>query len=40
MCGYGACLCLYLLSDCLGVCGKVCCVVGVVEDSGLLALEC
>ena len=27
-------------SDCVGFCGKVCCVAAVVEDSIFLALEC
>ena len=27
-------------SDCMGVCGNVCCVVAVVKDSVFLALEC
>ena len=27
-------------SDCVGVCGNDCCVAAVVEDSGVLALEC
>ena len=37
---YGACLFYVCCSDCLGVCVNVCCVVAVVEDSELLALEC
>ena len=36
---YGACLFLCLLSDCVGVYGKVYCVAVVVKDS-CLALEC
>ena len=27
-------------SDCVGVCGNVCCVVAVVKNSVFLALEC
>ena len=34
-------VCFYVYcSDCVGVCGNVCCVVAVVEDSVFLALEC
>ena len=35
MCVYGACLFFYVCcSDCVGVCGNVCCVAAVVKDSG------
>ena len=27
-------------SDCVGVCGNVCCVVAVVKNSGFLSLQC
>ena len=27
-------------SDCVGVCGNVCCVAAVLDDSVFLALEC
>ena len=27
-------------SDCVGVCGNVCCVVAIVKNCGVLALEC
>ena len=30
---YGACLFYVCCSDCVGVCGNVCCVVAVVKDS-------
>ena len=35
-------VCLFYIgcSDCVGVCGNVCCVAAVVEDSWFLALEC
>ena len=38
---YGACLFYVCIccSDCVGVCGNVCCVAAVVEDS-FLALQC
>ena len=36
---YGACLFL-CCSDCLWVCGNVCCVAAVVKDRAFLALEC
>ena len=32
---YGACLFYVCCSDCVGVCGNVCCVVAVVKDSGI-----
>ena len=35
---YGACLFYVCCSDCVRVCGNVCCVVGIVEDS-VLVLE-
>ena len=31
---------LLCCSDCVGVCGNVCCVVAVVKNSVFLALEC
>ena len=31
---YGACLFYVCCSDCVGVCGNVCCVAAVVKDSG------
>ena len=31
---------LLCCSDCVEVCGNVCCVAAVVEDSGSLAMEC
>ena len=37
---YGACLFYVRCSDCVGVCGNVCCVATVVKDSVFLALEC
>ena len=34
-------VCFYVCcSDCVGVCGNVCCVVDVVENIFLIALEC
>ena len=36
---YGACLFYVCCSDCVGVCGNVCCVAA-VENSVFLALEC
>ena len=40
MCVYGA-VCFYVCcSDCVGVCGNVCCVAAIVKDSGFLALKC
>ena len=36
---YFACLFYVCCSDCVGVCGKVCCVAAVVKKS-VLALEC
>ena len=35
---YGACL-FVCCSDCVGVCGNVCCLAAVVKDSSFLALE-
>ena len=36
--------CMYLAhvccSNCVGVCGNVCCLAAVVKDSGVLVLEC
>ena len=38
---YGACFCFYVCcSDCVGVCGNVCCVAAVVKNSGFLTMEC
>ena len=37
---YGICLFYVCCSDCVGVCGNVCCVVAIVKDSVFLALEC
>ena len=37
---YGACLFYVGCSDCVGVCGNVCCVAAVVKNSVFLALEC
>ena len=37
---YGACLFYVCCSDCVGVCGNVCCVAAVVKNSVFLALEC
>ena len=35
------CVCFYVCcSDCVGVCGNVCCVASVVENSIFFALEC
>ena len=31
---YGTCLFLFLCSDCVGVCGNICCIAAIVEDSG------
>ena len=40
-CIYMAYVCFYVCwSDCVGVCGKFCCVAEVVKDSVFLALEC
>ena len=39
MCVYGARVFYVCCSDCVGVCGTVCGVAGIVEDS-VLALEC
>ena len=34
-------ICFYVwCSDCVGVCGNVCCVAAVVKDSVFLALKC
>ena len=35
---YGACLFYVCCSDCVGICGNVCCVAAVVKDSGFLSL--
>ena len=35
---YGACLLYVCCSDCVGVCGNVCCVAAVVKDSVLALL--
>ena len=40
MYAYGAYLFYVCCSECVGVCGNVCCVVAGVEDSEFLALEC
>ena len=37
---YGACLFYVCCSNCVGVCGNVCCVVAVVKNSFFLTLEC
>ena len=37
---HGACLFYVCCSDCVGVCGNVCCVAAVVKNSVFLALEC
>ena len=37
MCGEGVHVCF---SDCVGVCGNVCCVAAVVNNNVFLALEC
>ena len=38
---YMAHVCVYVCcSDCVGVCGNVCCVAAIVKNSGFLALEC
>ena len=37
---YGACLFYVCCSECVGVCGNVCCVAAVVKNSVFLALEC
>ena len=34
VCFYGCC------SDCVGVCGTICCVAGIVKDSMFSTLEC
>ena len=40
-CMYMAHVCFYVYcSDCVGVCGNVCCVAAVVKNSCFLALEC
>ena len=40
-CMYMTHVCFYVCcSDCMGVCGNVCCVAAVVKDSVFLALEC
>ena len=40
-CVYMAYVCIYIrFSDCVGVCGNVCCVAAVVKNSVFLALEC
>ena len=40
-CVYMAHVCFYVCcSDCVGVCGNVCCVAAVVKNSVFLALEC
>ena len=33
---YGACLFYVCCSDCVGVCGNVCCVAAVVKNSGFI----
>ena len=35
---YGACLFYVCCSDCVGVCGNVCCVATVIKNSGFLSL--
>ena len=35
---YGACLFYVCCSDCVGVCGNVCCVSPVIEDNGYFSL--
>ena len=41
ICMYMAHVCFYVCcSDCVGVCGNVCCVAAVVKNSGFLTLEC
>ena len=35
---YGTCLFYVCCSDCVGVCGKVCCVAAVVKNSGFLSI--
>ena len=35
---YGACLFYVCCSDCVGVCGNICCVVAVVKDSVFFSL--
>ena len=41
VCMYMAHVCFYVCcSDCVGVCGNVCCVEAVVKNSVFLALEC
>ena len=37
---YGSCLFYICWSDCMGVCGNVCCVAAVVKYSWFLAMEC
>ena len=39
MYAYGVCLFYVCCIDCVGVCGNVCCVLAVVNES-VLALEC
>ena len=40
-CIYVAHVCFYVCcSDCLGICGNVCCIAAVVKNSGFLDLEC
>ena len=40
-CMYMAHVCFYVCcSDCVGVCGNVCCVASVFKDSAFLALDC
>ena len=38
MCVYGACLFYVCCSDCVGVCGNVCCVAAVVKNSVFFSL--
>ena len=40
MCVYGACCFYVCCSDCVGVCGNVCCVAAVLKIVFFLALEC
>ena len=40
-CMYMVHVCFYVCcSDCVGICGNLCCVVGVIKDGVFLALEC
>ena len=39
-CVYAKCLFYGCCSDCVGVCGNVCCVAAAVKNSVFLALEC